>query len=82
MKRHAKNAAEDKVLKQFMADYFDMTCDLCEDMSFATFNAARRHYKEVHNEQKGYVRCCKKKLCSVREIREHVKRHLSPDFFT
>lgn len=80
-KRHANKSTEDEVYEQFMADNFDMSCDLCENVSFTSIHAAKRHYKECHNGEKGYVKCCSKKLKAPGEIREHIKKHLNPDTF-
>lgn len=35
-----------------------MGCDHC-DAIFTTFHDARRHYKEMHDDKKGYIKCVK-----------------------
>lgn len=80
-KVHANNLTENKLHNQFIADNFDLSCDLCSN-TFTTFYEARQHYKEVHNEEKGYLKCCRTKLRSAADIREHIKTHLHPETFT
>lgn len=79
-KLHTKDLTENKVHNQFIADNFDLSCDLCAN-TFTTFYEARQHYKECHNEEKGYVKCCRTKLRSAADIREHIKTHLNPETF-
>lgn len=79
MKRHKKKNQSDEESK-FMAENFDMTCDKCSTI-FTTLDEARTHYKEFHNDDKGYIKCCGTKLRHTWQIRDHVKSHLNPDSF-
>lgn len=79
-KIHTNNSTEDKLHNQFIADNFDMSCDLCNG-TFTSFYETRQHYKECHNEEKGYVKCCRAKLRSFADIRDHIKKHLNPETF-
>lgn len=59
---------------------FDMTCDNCP-MIFKTFNDARTHYANEHNNPKGYIKCCKKQLTYRCQVVKHLHRHIEPDKF-
>lgn len=72
---------ENKVYLKFIADNFDMSCELCENKSFTTLSTAHRHYKAFHNLPHGYVRCCGKRLRSPKAITEHINRHFNPETF-
>ncbi|XP_031627535.1 zinc finger protein 883-like isoform X2 [Contarinia nasturtii] len=79
MKGHTeRNEAEDSQMVKFIAENFDMKCDHCETV-FNGFYDARRHYKELHNDDKGYIKCCNIKLRELCRVREHVLSHLDPD---
>lgn len=64
LKRHLQWHSEttktddDDQYKRFIAENFDMSCDHCEAI-FSTFHDARRHYKEMHDDKKGYIKCVK-----------------------
>lgn len=79
--RHTNDSAEVKLHKQFMADYFDMSCDRCENI-FTSLEVAKRHYKECHNGEIGYVKCCRIKHRTPAAVRDHIRGHLNPDTFT
>lgn len=64
-----------KLHEQFIADNFDMSCDQC-DAKFTKFYEAREHYKDAHNENNGYIKCCGKKLNKLSLIRDHINTHL------
>lgn len=78
--RHTNDSTENKLYDQFIADNFDMSCDLC-DATFIAFHDARRHYKECHNEEKGWIKCCGTKLRLLSLVRDHIKKHLNPELF-
>ncbi|XP_031634974.1 zinc finger protein 91-like [Contarinia nasturtii] len=86
IKRHlhwhteSKKKTEDDQHKKFIAENFDMSCDLCETI-FITFHDARRHYKEFHNEKKGYIKCCNIKLRELWIVTDHILSHLNPSNF-
>lgn len=65
---------------RFIAENFDMNCDHC-DAVFATFHDARRHYREQHNEKKGYIKCCNIKLRELWIVVDHINSHLNPSNF-
>lgn len=77
-KVHEKDPPERKVHDQFIADNFDMSCDQCE-VKFTAFYDARQHYKEKHNEDSGYIKCCGEKLKALVSIRDHINKHLNPE---
>lgn len=79
-KMHEKDPYDKKLYDQFIAENFDMTCDQCDE-KFTTFQDARRHYKDKHNEEQGWIKCCRKKLKSPQHIRDHIKKHLNPETF-
>ncbi|XP_031629987.1 transcription factor grauzone-like [Contarinia nasturtii] len=79
MRRHQeRDESEDGPVMKFIAENFDMKCDHC-DTIFSGFHDARRHYKELHNDEKGYIKCCNIKLRELCRVREHVLSHLDPD---
>lgn len=80
-KSHEKDPYDKELYEQFIAENFDMKCDQCEEEKFITFDDARRHYRECHNEDKGWIKCCGKKLRSLLLIRDHIKKHLNPEQF-
>lgn len=65
---------------RFMAENFDMTCDLCEAV-FTSFHDARNHYKDAHNDKKGYLKCCNIKLRELWILTDHINSHLNPASF-
>lgn len=67
-------------MTEYMLTNFNMGCDGC-DVVLESFQHAKSHYESVHNESKGYVRCCEFKLKSLREIYEHITWHQNPDAF-
>lgn len=75
-----KNETDDTEYEKFILENFDMKCDLC-DTIFTTFHEARRHYKEQHNEDKGYIKCCETKFRENSAVKSHVKSHLMPDLY-
>lgn len=81
MRRHEeKNETDDGQYEKFIAENFDMKCDHC-DTVFTAFHDARRHYKEFHDDDKGYIKCCNVKLRELWVIRDHIKSHLNPESF-
>lgn len=65
---------------QFIAENFDMTCDRC-DAVFISFIQARKHYKDAHDDKKGYIKCCNVKLREKWIITDHINSHLNPGNF-
>lgn len=85
LKRHLQwhtesTKSDDDQYKKFIAENFDMTCDNCEAI-FLTFHDARRHYKELHDDKKGYIKCCNIKLRELWIVMDHINSHLNPSNF-
>lgn len=79
-RRHEKDSSDKAVYDQFITENFDMTCDHC-DVKFITFQNARQHYKDKHNENDGYLKCCGKKLRQLWMVQDHINTHLNPETF-
>ncbi|XP_053685524.1 transcription factor grauzone-like isoform X1 [Sabethes cyaneus] len=60
-------------------EYFKFACELCHETTL-TFIDLRRHFREKHN-QKGYHRCCNKKLFKRCHLLEHIQVHLNPNLY-
>ncbi|XP_055536229.1 transcription factor grauzone-like [Wyeomyia smithii] len=60
-------------------EYFKFACELCHETTL-TFIELRRHFREKHN-QKGYHRCCNKKLFKRCHLLEHIQVHLNPNLY-
>lgn len=54
--------------------YFDMNCDNCSFV-FKTYDEVRSHYLNVHNVNKGHIKCCNKRFRFKPEIRRHIESH-------
>lgn len=85
LKRHLRwhtdgTKSENEQYNRFIAENFDMSCDHCETV-FISFHDARRHYKEIHNEKKGYLKCCNIKLRELWILTDHISSHLNPSNF-
>lgn len=66
--------------RQFMQKKFDMSCDKC-NFEFESFKIAQEHYVVEHKIPRGYLKCCKGKLWSETQAKEHIHWHLNPDIF-
>lgn len=78
---HAEgNKLDDEEHRKFVAENFNMKCDQC-DVVFSTFHNARRHYKDMHSEKKGYIKCCDIKLTEFWLVIDHINSHLNPKTF-
>lgn len=87
LSRHTKNGLFSPSLdripeayKNFMVENFDMTCDHCDTM-FSSLYEARFHYKDRHNDDMGYIKCCKAKFQKLFRIVDHINSHWNPDRF-
>lgn len=58
----------------------DLSCDFCEAI-FVSFGEAKRHYLQLHNTRRGYIKCCKKRLRTRGHIIEHIQWHVNPETF-
>lgn len=80
--RHMEvNTSEESQYDKFIKENFDLSCDKC-DAIFLSFHDARRHYKELHNERKGYIKCCKIRLRELSMVTDHINSHMNPTNFT
>lgn len=70
----------DQKYKDFMLESFDMSCDMC-DAKFQSYFEARTHYKDVHDEDKGYIKCCGRKLRQFSFVMDHINAHFNPALF-
>lgn len=81
-KHDEKTPAEitDNKYRDFMMETFDMNCDLCAT-TFQSFFDARSHYKDVHNDDKGYVKCCGLIFRQFSFVIDHINVHFNPATF-
>ncbi|XP_037031596.1 transcription factor grauzone-like [Bradysia coprophila] len=66
-----------------MADYFRMNCDLCS-VALESMADIQQHFKNMHNINRGYLRCCdcsNRKFRMRKQIVDHVTWHLDPTAF-
>lgn len=67
-----------------LSQYFNMSCDLCDTqttISFCTYRDAKKHYKDVHDVEKGYLICCNKKFYRFQHMLQHCEWHVNPESF-
>lgn len=65
---------QDELIRQTVS----LDCDVCFE-SYATFEELLVHYKDVHDNANGYVKCCEKTFKRRYVLLEHVKLHINPD---
>lgn len=58
----------------------DLTCDSCE-ATFQSLMDAKSHYRKVHKNPHGYIKCCKRRLKTRGHLIEHIQWHMNPDIF-
>lgn len=87
MKRHLKshaldesNTLKDELYNEFIATNFDMSCDHCDAVLISLYES-KNHYKECHNNEMGYIKCCNIKFREASIIRDHINFHWNPDSF-
>lgn len=80
LQRHFKKSTKNDQYEKFIAENFDMSCDQCDSV-FNSFGDARHHYRENHNEKKGYIKCCRMKLREMWIVVDHINSHLNPSKF-
>lgn len=56
---------------------FDLKCDECP-IEFQTLNEAQVHYMNVHNNNRGYIKCCDVRLREDCMVKEHIAYHKNP----
>lgn len=77
---HETNDSEQCI--KFISENFDMKCDMDEcEVVFASFYDARKHYKDKHNYDYGYIKCCNTKFNQHWMVIDHVRVHLNPEYF-
>lgn len=87
MKNHIKlheNKPDDMddECKRFILENFDMKCDNAGcDAQFDSYYEAKKHYKDAHNYDQGYIKCCGTKFRQFWMVTDHVKAHLNPSHF-
>lgn len=59
---------------------FDMSCDCCKKI-FESLDEARKHYSTKHNNPRGYIKCCGRRMFYRCQVVQHITRHLDPDKF-
>lgn len=64
---------------QKIQEFYKMECDLC-NTKLETYNEVNKHFLQVHN-QKGYIKCCYKKLSRRNKLLNHMERHINPKNF-
>lgn len=75
--KKTKNTNSEK--NQKIQEFYKMECDLC-NTKLETYNEVNKHFLEVHK-QKGYIKCCNKKLTRRNKLLTHMERHINPDNF-
>lgn len=83
MKLHENKPDDmDEECKRFILENFDLKCDNdgC-DAQFDSYYMARKHYKDAHNYDQGYIKCCGTKFRQFWMVTDHVKAHLNPSYF-
>ncbi len=63
-----------------LSKYFNMNCDLC-DSQLPSYREANKHYKDVHDLEKGYLICCGKKFYRHQHMLQHCEWHINPESF-
>lgn len=84
LKNHMKlhDTENDQLCKDFILENFDITCDMdgC-NVVCSSFYDARKHYKEAHDYDQGYIKCCNMKFHQHWMAIDHVQTHLNPEHF-
>lgn len=63
-----------------LSKYFNMNCDLC-DIQLLSYRETHKHYKDVHQLDKGYLICCSKKFFRLQHMLQHCQWHIDPESF-
>lgn len=81
MVKDGKLVVKGKELSKLIARFYRLECNECPvKKKFRKFSVMMNHFKNVHN-QRGYVNCCGAKIVKVRQIANHMARHVQPDAF-
>lgn len=63
-----------------LSKFFKMSCDLCDTL-LLSFQDTNKHYKEIHDLDKGYLICCSKKFYRLQQMLQHCEWHINPEIF-
>lgn len=66
--------------RELIMKKFDMKCDMCQT-EFCSLNEAQSHYFSIHNNLRGYVKCCDIKLRDEGLVKEHIAYHIDPESY-
>lgn len=64
-----------------IAQFFNITCDKCPNLTFPKFGTLRTHMLSEHRKQWAYVTCCNIKLDKRHKLLEHIIYHQEPEKF-
>lgn len=73
-------AIDAATISSVIAEYFDLTCDLCS-VELKSFKHAISHYSTKHKNKNGYLKCCGLKFKQKMHVVDHVRWHLDPSIF-
>ncbi|XP_031622031.1 zinc finger protein 888-like [Contarinia nasturtii] len=66
--------------KEIFDENFDTTCDICS-IELKSLRRAITHYKNEHQIDDGYIKCCGLKLKRDKLVADHIKWHEYPEMF-
>lgn len=72
IKTDKKTKSTNTEKNQKIEDFYKIECDLC-NTKLETYNEVNKHFLEVHK-QKGYIKCCNKKLSRRNKLLNHMER--------
>ncbi|XP_017472166.1 PREDICTED: zinc finger protein 431-like [Rhagoletis zephyria] len=80
--RAREKSIKTKEFDAFIAQHFkeQLPCELCGHLS-ADFTELHIHFRDVHQNNKGYVVCCRHKYSQRFHFVEHLQVHLNPQKF-
>lgn len=67
-------------IEKRLGEYFEMKCELCA-YQLNSLDDVQEHFKNVHNINRGFLKCCNKKFFMRRGIIEHIGWHVNPNVF-
>lgn len=87
-RRRTVSPSTETIIKKFKTDshssllskYFNMSCDLCDTL-LSSYRDTNKHYKDVHDLDKGYLVCCSKKFYRLQHMLQHCEWHINPESF-
>lgn len=59
---------------------FDTSCDICS-IELKSLRRAISHYKNEHQIDEGYIKCCGLKLKRDKLVNDHIRWHINPEIF-